>query len=103
MITIREMARQEEIMTNGQTTTYPKAKLAEIKRRGGFSIAVDVMTDIKMNDPQYEAMPLTATRVAVSQIASMTTRQLYQFLKDNGYTFNATRAIWQAAEIEATS
>lgn len=83
-------------------TTYPKAKLAEIKKRGGSWLAVDLLTEIKKNSAQYEAMPLTAARVAQSQVINMGTRKLYAFLADNGYTFNAARACWQH-ESEAQS
>lgn len=78
-------------------TTYPKARLAAIKKRGGTAIAIDLMTDTKTNSAQYETMPLTAHRVAVSQVIAMTTRQLYAFLKANGFTFDVAIAMWKAA------
>lgn len=84
------------------TTTYPKAKLAAIKKRGGFFIAHDLLTEIKWQGGTF-IKHTSAGLAAWIQIDNMTTRQLYQFLKDNGYSFNPARAIWQAAEVEASS
>jgi hypothetical protein len=75
-------------------TTYPKAKLAEIKKRGAAAIASDLLKDMKIRSGDYEDMPLLASRLASSQVLSMKTRALYSFLKDNGYEFDAARARW---------
>ena len=85
-------------MANGQTTTYPKAKLAEIKRRGATFIAFDLLRDMTWRTGEYFSR-VSANRVADRKLDGFNTRQLYQFLRDNGYTFNAARAIWQAAEV----
>lgn len=83
------------------TTTYPKAKLAEIKRSGGKWLAKDLKTDINWSSGKYMKL-LHAKYFAAVDVNAMTTRQITQFLKDNGYTFDATRARWQH-ESEATS
>ena len=81
---------------NATTTTYPKAKLAEIKKRGAVHIATDLLIDMKMSTDAYEMSLIRATSAAKSKVNTFDTRQLYQFLKDSGYTFNTARAIWQA-------
>lgn len=86
------------MITNGQTTTYPKAKLAEIKKRGGKQLAVDILSDIKWDSGTMVSRN-QAKSAAKYTVAFWKTRALYQFLKDNNYFFNVARAIWQAAEI----
>ena len=81
-------------MANGQTTTYPKAKLASIKKLGAVYIARSILTDLYY-DTEHEH-PIFDAEI---KVGTFTTRQLYQFLRDNGYTFNVARAIWQAAEV----
>lgn len=84
-------------MDGKQTTTFPKAKLAEIKKRGGLEIAKDLMTDILCRSDNFESKHLAAL-TAIYRINNMGTRRLYSFLKDNGYTFDTERARWFAPE-----
>ncbi len=93
------MARPQErtrIMKN--LTTYPKAKLAEIKKRGGFWLAKDIMTEINFSSGLYYSRD-RAGYFASLKIEAMTARQVTQFLKDNGYKFNSACANWQAPEV----
>ncbi len=78
------------------TTTYPKAKLAEIKKRGGKWIAQRVFTDL-----YHDTMHTYAEIDAECKVGEMTTREIYRFLNDCGYTFNPARAIWQAVEAQS--
>lgn len=79
-------------------TTYPKAKLAEIKKRGATWLAKDIKTSLKIDTAAYEMTVARAERAAAYEVSIMTTRQLYQFLKDNGYMFDSKCAAWRAAE-----
>ena len=83
---------------NGKTT-YPKAKLAEIKRNSAKAISTDVLIDIKMDTHAYEMSLGHATSAAKYEVNMMTTRQIYSFLRDNGFTFDSARACWQAVEL----
>lgn len=80
-------------------TTYPKAKLAEIKKRGGLWLAKDIKVSCKLDANAYEMTVARAERAADYEVSVMTTRQLYAFLKDNGYTFDIRRAAWIASQV----
>lgn len=79
------------------TTTFPKAKLAEIKKREGAWIAKDIMTEINWSSGLYPSRDY-ARFFAAEKVEAMTTRQVTMMLKDCGYSFNPARAIWQAAQ-----
>ncbi len=72
-------------------TTYPKAKLAAIKKRGGTYLATSILTDL-YSDTEHMHPALDAE----AEVNSMTTRQMYAMLKDCGFTFNTGNATWTA-------
>jgi len=84
-------------MNGKQTTTYPKAKLAQLKMNKGEFIAYSLMSEITWQGGEYVTYQI-AVKAAYSKIDNMTNRQLYAFLEDNGYTFNVGDARWYAAE-----
>lgn len=83
-------------MDGKQRTTFPKAKLAEIKKRGGIWLAKDIKTSLKLDTDAYEMSLTRAESAAAYEVSQMTTRQLYSFLKDNGYFFDNRAAFWRA-------
>lgn len=78
--------------------TYPKARLAAIKKHGGIYIAEDILYLIKIETDAYEMSLNRARASAIYQVSIMTTRQLYVFLKNNGYTFDSKYAVWRFAD-----
>lgn len=73
--------------------TYTKRQLAEMKRKGGIWLAKEIKSDVNWNGGKYTKLLHARYRAAVD-VNTMTVRQVYDFLKKNGYTFDAAHALW---------
>ena len=78
-------------------TTYPKAKLAAIKKRGGEYIAFDLFTNMYLDVGRSYTHAKESAEWSVNQF---TTRQLYVYLRNNGYTFNVGDARWYTEDVK---